>query len=577
MTSSLPATDAGRPRPAAGTADVGLWEWDLRTNKVHFSPEWKRQIGYAEHELANAFNEWQSRIHPEDLPQTLRAVQAYLAHPADGYQAEFRLRHKNGSYRWIQAHGANAGTDRGKPIRLLAAHLDITERKRLDEDLRQAAATAFLRHDQRARREALIIAGLCVVVGLAAYYFEVLARVSGWVLQFGRTPLDAFIVTLVFLPFALVVHAFRRRRELEQEVAERGRTEAALRALEAELETRVEQRTIELSQANAALQAAVARPNPGARFTADQDGYRELVGRSPAGIFIESDSRFVYANDAFCRIVGASSPEQLLGTSVFERFSPELHQTMRERIAQMLETGEAAPLTDLQYVRLDGSPVDVETTSAPATFQGRLAIQVMVNETTRRKQVEAERGLLGSALSSAANEVVITSRDGNIRWVNPAFTKSTGYTLAEAYGRNPREFLKSGRHEPAFFRNLWSTLVRGEAWRGEMTNRRKDQSLFTVAATITPVKDQHGAITHFIAIQQANTAPETPETPSPATATPTVSPGQSMAVFKARPAPGNVPATAGYGEAGDTTARIPLTWKCTPREADRAADPVATP
>lgn len=425
MNTPLLTNDTDRPGLAAKPADVGLWEWDLRTNKVHFSPEWKRQLGYAEHELANAFHEWQSRIHPEDLAATLRAVQAYLAHPADGYQAEFRLRHKDGSYRWIQAHGANAGTDRGKPVRLLAAHLDITERKRVDESLRQAAETALREHDQRARRDAITIAGLCVLVFLAAYQFEVLARVSAWLLQFGRTPLDAFVVMLMFLPFALVVHAVRRRRELEQEVAERGQAEATLRALEGELETRVEQRTIELSRANAALQAGTAGTKPDAGTASDEAGYRELLDRAPGGIFVEADSRFVYANDAFCRIVGASSPEQLLGTSVFERFSPELHPAMRQRIAQMLETGQAAPLTDFQYVRLDGSLVAVQTAATPTHFQGQAAIQVMVNEAPPRQPAKLETSLPDAACDAAAPAVSVPSRNRNIQWVSPTFARST--------------------------------------------------------------------------------------------------------------------------------------------------------
>ncbi|MFA6544471.1 MAG: PAS domain S-box protein, partial [Limisphaerales bacterium] len=117
------------------------------------------------------------------------------------------------------------------------------------------------------------------------------------------------------------------------------------------------------------------------------------------------------------------------------------------------------------------------------------------------KQAEEHLRLQGAALAAAANEVVITDRSGTIQWVNPAFTRTTGYTLKEAVGQNPR-VLKSGKHDQAFYKHLWDTILRGEVWRGEITNHKKDLSQFTEEAIITPVKDGHGKITHFIAIKQ---------------------------------------------------------------------------
>ncbi len=90
-----------RLRLTAEAAGVGLWDWDLETNKVYFSPEWKRQIGYRDDEIADDFVEFQSRIHPDDLEPTQAKMNACLAHPLGRHEVEFRLRHKDGSYRWI--------------------------------------------------------------------------------------------------------------------------------------------------------------------------------------------------------------------------------------------------------------------------------------------------------------------------------------------------------------------------------------------------------------------------------------------------------------------------------------------
>lgn len=98
--------------------------------------------------------------------------------------------------------------------------------------------------------------------------------------------------------------------------------------------------------------------------------------------------------------------------------------------------------------------------------------------------------------------VMITNRAGLILWVNRAFTTMTGFTAAEALGRNPSALIKSGEQEPSFYRDLWATILKGRTWRGEMINRRKDGSFYAEAQTITPVGDSAGDITHFVAFKR---------------------------------------------------------------------------
>ena len=129
-----------RLRLATDAAAVGLWDWEIDTNRIHYSSQWKRQIGYADDEIADDFDEWRSRVHPEDLPRVLEQVQAYLAQPSPTYETEFRFRHKNGSYRWILTQAALICDEHGKPVRMLGSHVDITERKQAEEQLRLYAA-----------------------------------------------------------------------------------------------------------------------------------------------------------------------------------------------------------------------------------------------------------------------------------------------------------------------------------------------------------------------------------------------------------------------------------------------------
>ncbi len=107
-----------------------------------------------------------------------------------------------------------------------------------------------------------------------------------------------------------------------------------------------------------------------------------------------------------------------------------------------------------------------------------------------------------AALNAAANTVILTDRQGNIEWANPALTRLTGYTLEEVRGRNLGMLLTTGRPEDTLDPGLWPTLLVGQAWRGQVINRKKDGDLYTEEMTITPVPDDQGGISHFIAIKQ---------------------------------------------------------------------------
>jgi PAS domain S-box-containing protein len=121
----------------ARASNTGLWDWDLRTNAVYYSTEWKSQIGYAEDEISNRFEEWEQRVHPEDLAGALARVQSFVANPEGDFENEFRFRHKDGSYRWILARASVIKDEHGDACRMMGSHLDITERKRAEEEIKR--------------------------------------------------------------------------------------------------------------------------------------------------------------------------------------------------------------------------------------------------------------------------------------------------------------------------------------------------------------------------------------------------------------------------------------------------------
>lgn len=110
-----------------------------------------------------------------------------------------------------------------------------------------------------------------------------------------------------------------------------------------------------------------------------------------------------------------------------------------------------------------------------------------------------------AAIESAANAIFITNRSGTIEWANRAFEVLTGYRLVEAIGANPR-ILKSDEQDEQFFRDMWQTILNGDVWQGRVTNRRKSGELYTAEQTITPIRDDGGVVTHFVAIHEDITA-----------------------------------------------------------------------
>ncbi|MFO7547156.1 MAG: PAS domain S-box protein [Trueperaceae bacterium] len=162
-------------------------------------------------------------------------------------------------------------------------------------------------------------------------------------------------------------------------------------------------------------------------------------------------------------------------------------------------------------VRVGESAVSSELGELARSFDAMAAS--LEEQWRQRDAAEAERGtyqdrleLQAAALEAAANGIVITDVEGTVEWVNPAFTALTGYARDEAVGRNPGELVRSGVHDDEFYRQMWSTILDGRVWYGEVTNRRKDGRLYVEEQTITPVRNAGGELTRFVAIKQDVTA-----------------------------------------------------------------------
>ena len=120
---------------AVDGANDGIWDIDLLKGEAFYSSRWKRMLGYEDNEISSSLEELESRIHPDDCKGVKEIRKAYLEGFIPSYEVKYRLRHKNGSYRWVRAHGACLRDSQGKPYRMAGSHTDITERKRIKSAL----------------------------------------------------------------------------------------------------------------------------------------------------------------------------------------------------------------------------------------------------------------------------------------------------------------------------------------------------------------------------------------------------------------------------------------------------------
>lgn len=195
------------------------------------------------------------------------------------------------------------------------------------------------------------------------------------------------------------------------------------------------------------------------------------------------------------------------------RFELAGHDAVESSTAPGVGAPASPVVTELQ-VPLDGASslrADVTWPKPPdalALMLTRQAVELLASRCAQLDLLTRDREALrlwAAAMATIANPVFITDRDGRIQWVNEGFVRLSGYPVEEVLDRTPG-FLGSGQHEPELFRELWSTILSGRVWHGEVVNRRKDGSLFTVQETITPLRGADDEITHFVAVHEDITA-----------------------------------------------------------------------
>ncbi len=235
--------------------------------------------------------------------------------------------------------------------------------------------------------------------------------------------------------------------------------------------------------------------------------YRQVIESAPDGMVVaDADGRIVMANRQMTRMLGYNDGE-LIGMTVEQLMPSDMHARhagLRRNYAATEPEGSQRVVVRTGYgQRKNGERLPIDVAISRLTAQpGRPGIAcVTVRDVSERRRAELEMRKLAQAIDQTPTSVVITDVDGLIEYVNPHFTKSTGYDFAEVRGRNPRMF-KSGNTPASVYEDLWHTITRGEIWRGELVNRKKNGELHVEMTLISPVTDAEGKVTHYVALKE---------------------------------------------------------------------------
>jgi two-component system cell cycle sensor histidine kinase/response regulator CckA len=232
---------------------------------------------------------------------------------------------------------------------------------------------------------------------------------------------------------------------------------------------------------------------------------RDFIEAMPMGYYRSTQNGFfLECNSSFAKMLGYTR-EELLALGVPEELSCNPGETDANEASRSYS---ARPDTYL-LKRKDGAeiwvedfPIYVRDEEGEVIYREGICRFMGEREAGERRQIEDRMRLQSAALDAVANAVVITDKDGKVEYVNPSFEKLTGYSSSYAVGADIGKLVKSGKQDQYFYNEMWNTIMAGKVWHGELVNCRKDGTLYNEEMTITPVLNDEGAVTNFIAVKE---------------------------------------------------------------------------
>lgn len=472
----------------------GLWDWNIKKDTIFFSKQWKNMLGYQENEIENAFISWDQLVHPDDKDKAYQDINNHLEGHTSEYINEHRLKCKDGGYKWIRSRGKVTSRDKANnPIRFLGTHVDISDYK--ETQARLLNQQFYLTKAQDIGK-------------IGTWELDLKKNKLLWTAQnyhnFGipaGTPLNYEL-------FLGCVHPDDREYvdrewnaalngkpyDIEHRIIAKGKTKWLREKCDFEYdENKKPISAIGFSQ------DITSRKTSEEAIKESEAIYRNLVEVMPDGVYKSTEAgEFVEVNQALVDMLGYESKADLMSIDI----KTQLYHEIKDRDSvKLIEKQEQRGVYRMK--KKDGSEIWVED-HGWLNHDEKTGIQYhegIMRDITQRKHYEEELLKLSTAVEQNPSVIAITDRNGLLEYVNPQFTKVTGYTLEEAK-EIPTIVITAGQTLEKQEENIWDTINSGKIWRGDIYNSRKNGENYWESATLSPVFNEEGKITNFLKLSK---------------------------------------------------------------------------
>ena len=477
------------------------WEfWEAPDGHfIYHSPSCQRVTGYLAEELINDEVILQKLIHPDDYDK-------YVEHrdlvSKEKYADKllFRIINKSGEIRTIEHVCQPIFNDQGVYLGTRGTNLDVTESKKAEAALIESKE---IYQSLVESSDAAII--MLDVNGKFLFVNEIAAK------TFGKSPSEFLEEDFTINDLASPDIASQNMADIEQVFfSKKGIIKETNRLVNGEpiwFRSSIQPVRNSNGDVYAVLVNATnitEQKKSEERVKLSELKYRTLFAESPDGFLIVKEGVFIDCNKASELILGTTK-ENIIGkkpTDISPTYQPNgrlSEELANEVINEAISKGNTQ--FEWTHLKLDGTPVIVDIKISVVNANGENLLFTTWRDVTAQREAEVLIKKLQSAVEQSPISIFITDIDGNIEYVNPFTLTVTGYTSEELIGQNPR-LLKSGFTNPKVYDELWKTISNGFVWRGVLNNRRKNGSLYWESTTITPIINEVGTVTSFIAIKE---------------------------------------------------------------------------
>ncbi|MBS0152065.1 MAG: PAS domain S-box protein [Nitrospira sp.] len=425
-------------RQALQASGIGLWDWNTHTNEMVLSEEWKRQLGYEKTELLDSFETWEGLLHPDDHDRVIVCLQDAVRKRQGEYRQDYRLRHKDGTYRWIESRAASVTEVDGRQIRFLGSHMDITKRKRMEQVVRES-------EDRYRTLVDLSPSGVFVFCEGRIVYVN-----HRGVLLLGATDPRELLGRPIFDFLHPDYHRDVRdnvQRVLAGNVSVHSAERIYLRMDGTPIPVQMEAARIVWDGIPAVIVLiadVTERKQWEEALRASEERFAKAFKTSPHPILISEleTGRLVEVNDAASQLLGyrTEDSEGQVISEIEGRGSTEEHARFRDTMKQ------AGPVRNLE-VNLRTRNGDVRRfllSSEVIELNGRLCRVTVGDDVTDRKRAEDElrrsHALLRQVIDGSPNFIFAKDREGRFTMANKAIADCYGTTVDALIGQTDADF-----------------------------------------------------------------------------------------------------------------------------------------